>query len=51
MIGIENKSGTWYQAALNDDEQKYIYSLLAQLHNGGIKVLRNKLPFEPSKKK
>lgn len=46
IVIIENKKGDLYQVAMTGEQQQAVMALLVQLHAGGIKVLREKLPLE-----
>ena len=41
---IENKKGDFWQIALDENQQAMVMDLIAQMHDGPIKVVRNKLP-------
>lgn len=44
VVAIENKSGDFWQIALSDYQQDLIIQFLEEIHEGKIKVIRNKLP-------
>lgn len=47
---IENKKGDFWQIALDEDQQSMVMDLIGQMHDGTIKILKNKMPlYYPSK--
>lgn len=51
IVAIENKRGTFYQVALDQMQMDMVASLLEQIHEGSIKVMRPKLPLKLDKNK
>lgn len=43
VVIIENKSGTCYQVGLTEEESLTVGRLISQMHNGSIKVCKEKL--------
>ena len=39
-VFIENKSGTFYQVALQGNEMDMVANLISQIHDGTIKVMK-----------
>jgi hypothetical protein len=56
MAALESEKGDFWQVALTLEEQLTVLDLIQQLHDGTVKLLRNKLPihlkqYEQSNKK
>ena len=47
VVAIQNKKGDFWQVALNEEAQGFVLNALSQYFEGTIKILNNKLPFEP----
>jgi len=47
VVAIQNKTGDFWQVALDREAQGFVLNALDQYFEGTIKILDNKLPFEP----
>lgn len=48
---VENKKGDFWQIALDENQQAMVMDLIGQMHDGTVKVLKNKLPLYYEKNK
>jgi len=47
VVAIQNKTGDFWQVALDEQAQNFVLNALEQYFDGSIKIINNKLPFKP----
>lgn len=48
---IENKKGDFWQIALDEDQRNMVMDLIGQMHDGTIKILKNRVDLTYKKPK